>query len=89
MVNQKDPVEMDRKARVRIAIACNKIVLTAFEQFCVEEQAAERMADRQEILQVRPIHMDDQLNQQDASALRRSLFRLQAVHCYVFTKNSG
>lgn len=52
MVNQKDPVEMDRKARVRIAIACNKIVLTAFEQFCTEEQAAERMADRLEILQV-------------------------------------
>lgn len=52
MVNQKDPVEMDRKARVRIAIACNKIVLTAFEQFCIEEQAAKRMADRQELLQV-------------------------------------
>lgn len=53
-LGKKDAREVERKARVQVAIACNKITLTAFEQFSAQIQSADRVADRQEILNVRP-----------------------------------
>lgn len=52
MGSGQEAAEVDRKARVRVAIACNRIILTAFEEFTVGDRAAERMADRQELLHV-------------------------------------
>ena len=86
MVNQKDPMEMDRKARVRIAIACNRIVLTAFEQFCIEEKAAERMADRQEVLQVRLLLVP--VAGHAAFVMGMSLFQLHSTDCSASMESS-
>lgn len=49
---RQDSREMSRRERVQVAVLCNRLFLTALEQFNARLATTQRRADHQDILQV-------------------------------------